>query len=384
MTKRRLYDLEDDSENLKELRRTKGSVGAAAGSPPPPPRPPREPSAGVPFAAYFAKYKVARRGYQLADVPELQPLVAVCDYLLVRADGFRFSLIAIVDRDARPEARFTLNVTQLWEIGRDCLAYTGTVNGKKVPVSISIYEIGGDGDATEAIDRLAPLRRGKLAPSVNMQAWLLDTETKRVWTNRPLAWLGIRLAMERFLRSPRLTEAELSTGTKTRGTGPAIKGQTSNPVPPSASRQKTVSFWFVIPALAIATLAGAVGVSVLLQRDPRGTIVPQPPQAVAPALPGCSDITVKNTLDTIMRRQILVAPINTLAMGYPTAYGYNLGTSEVSFEAFRNRGEANGVRTCLADVYADYAGPRLKASLMYTVELTDDRQLYVTVIEVGR
>lgn len=371
---RRLHDLSEDSDNLKDLRGARGSVGAAAGSPPPP-KPPVNPSAGIPFAVYFAKYQVARRGYRHAEVPELQPLVAVCDYLLVRSDGFRFSVIAIVDRDARPTARFTVTMTQLREIGRACLAYTGTINGKKMPVSISVYEIGGDGDATEAIDRLTLLRRGTSAPAINIEAWLLDTETKRVWTNRPLAWFGSRRAMERFLRSPRLTRAELAGRTEATGAAPPTEGPSLAPV---------VSLRFVIPALFLAILVGAAGVSVLFPRQQPGPTLPQPLQAVAAVLPACSDPNVTNVLDTIMRRQILVAPINTLAMGYPTAVGHNLVTSEVSFDAFRDRGETDGVRTCLADVYADYAGPRLKASLMYTVELTEDQRLYVTVLEVGK
>lgn len=188
---RRLHDLSEDSDNLKVLRFRRRL-------------PTETPSPEGTFAVHFANDQVARRGYQFVDVPELRPLAAACDYLLVRTDGLEFKVIAIVDRDARETTRFTLPVAELQAIGEACLGYTGTVSGQKVPVSISVYEIGGEGDATEAIDRLAQYRG--LRSRVRMDSWLMDTTAKRVWTNKPFAALGWKQSAERMLRSPRFIE----------------------------------------------------------------------------------------------------------------------------------------------------------------------------------
>lgn len=193
---RRLHDLSEDSEDPKVLQFKRPRPSGS--------EPPEET-----FASYFARYQIARHNFQWVDVPELRPLAAVCTYVLVRSDGLSFEVIAIVDRDARPNARFTLSALDVHEIGKTCAGYTGEVNGNKIPVHISIYEIGGEGDANEAIDRLRPLHDDSTITPVKMNAWLLDTETKRVWTNMRLAWLGWKQSIERLLNEPRAAAADL-------------------------------------------------------------------------------------------------------------------------------------------------------------------------------
>ncbi|MDB5539600.1 MAG: hypothetical protein JWQ89_1327 [Devosia sp.] len=283
MPKQRLYDLEDDSENLKELRRRRGSVGASV--PPPPTEPPSPP------------------GPPAGLIDEVRPHL-----------------------HARKAAKL-LGILMLYLFGAALIS-----NGASAD-QMGIFAIG----------------------------W---TTVAVIMVLMVTGWQAIRLPWNMGARA---------------SAGRLIEGQDTQ-----GERHRRVSLWLVLPLLPAAVLVGAIGVYVLLPRDQSAAPASRPSLANT-AVPSCSETVVTSTLAQILRQQILPEPINTLAMGYPAAYGYNLVTSEVSFDAFRNRGEVNGVRTCLAEVYANYAGPRLKASATYTVELTDDRrQIYVTVIEVGR
>src|SRR6476660_8220274 len=70
------------------------------------------------FALYYAKYLIAHQGYQPGVVPEAEELARTCDYVLTKADGVSFAIVAIVDREAHPEKVFTLSSYQVEAIAK--------------------------------------------------------------------------------------------------------------------------------------------------------------------------------------------------------------------------------------------------------------------------
>src|SRR6266850_2447785 len=107
---------------------------------PTPPYLPEIPSQS--FCAYLAKQFIAKKGFDIARVPEIGRFAAVSDIILTRSDGYTFSILCMIDRDANPGKIFNLGVEELREIGDACLKYTGKINRSKMPVSIGVLEVG--------------------------------------------------------------------------------------------------------------------------------------------------------------------------------------------------------------------------------------------------
>lgn len=158
-----------------------------------------------PFARYYARYLVARRGYRLGAPPQAEALLQHCDYVLTGSAGNRVSIIGIVNCDSADAKSFTASARELVAIAERSV---GALSAK-AKLAITIYEMGSR--ALERADkrRLSAYRSrgGRYA----IRAIGVDISAKRAW---PLPLVGRRFSpagqMERLLRAPRLSAAELS------------------------------------------------------------------------------------------------------------------------------------------------------------------------------
>lgn len=164
-----------------------------------------------PFAVYLAKQLVARKGYGWGTVPEAEELLSACDIVLTRSDGISFHIVCIVDCEANPSKQFGASKEKLESIGRECLKYTGTINGTKFAVGIQIYEVGNTAITEADKSRLQSLRRRMPGRAkVVLSSWRLDTSSASVWTT---ALFGVRWSgrgfLGRLMREPRVTDEKL-------------------------------------------------------------------------------------------------------------------------------------------------------------------------------
>jgi rhomboid protease GluP len=133
------------------------------------------------FCTYLVKQFVAKKGLELAHVPEIERLRDACDIILTRSDGYTFSILAMVDREARPDAAFGLGADELKEIGESCLKYTGAVQSTKMPLSIGVIKVGAP--SSEQQPRLQAFKRSSLRAKVAPFAMTVDTVSNQVWTS---------------------------------------------------------------------------------------------------------------------------------------------------------------------------------------------------------
>lgn len=167
---------------------------AAAAKPPP---------GGETFARYLARY-YAGKGYSPGTVPEAKALQEACDYVLTLADGFRFAIVCLVDREARPGAEFGLGPMAVRKIGQECVKYSGTMNKKKMPITIRIVEAGEFADLPAAQDRLRIFKRKSIYEKAVVSAWTIDVRSKAIWSNAPFGGrLGGAGEFKRLLGEPR-------------------------------------------------------------------------------------------------------------------------------------------------------------------------------------
>lgn len=157
------------------------------------------------FCAYLAKQFMAKQGFEVARVPEVERLHDTCEIVLVRSDGYTFGILAMVDREARPGARFNIGVEELEQIGEACLKYSGKINRRQMPVSIGILEVGPG--SPEQPRRLEAFKRSSLLAKVVPFGMTVDTVTGAVWSNGG-GWFSKGLyhrLVEGLLTSPRET-----------------------------------------------------------------------------------------------------------------------------------------------------------------------------------
>jgi hypothetical protein len=64
------------------------------------------------FCTHLAKQFIAKKGFELAQIAEVARLRDACDIVLTRSDGYALSIPAMVDRQARPDARFGLGADE--------------------------------------------------------------------------------------------------------------------------------------------------------------------------------------------------------------------------------------------------------------------------------
>jgi len=184
-------------------------------SQPPSDRPQRraEPDpAGEPesLANYFSRVLIADKGFRPGTVDEASALTEACDLLLTRADGMAFCIACIVDRDRDGSVAFARPTQELRRIGAECLKYTGTMNGVKLPVVIEVFDVGNAPADPARIEALRPLLSRPGYEKVAVRAWVLDGATRHVWSNALFRGLFRgRGYFERILREPRRADAQL-------------------------------------------------------------------------------------------------------------------------------------------------------------------------------
>jgi rhomboid protease GluP len=119
--------------------------------------------------------------WRVARIPELAPLAATFERVLVRSDGMSFEVVAIKDRLQAGSSPIAASLEELKAIGQSCLRYTGTVQRTKMPVTIRVWELSA-GTAPETV-HLRPLRCNALRTKVDVSAWSLHPATGTVWSN---------------------------------------------------------------------------------------------------------------------------------------------------------------------------------------------------------
>ncbi|HET9932219.1 MAG TPA: rhomboid family intramembrane serine protease [Polyangiaceae bacterium] len=157
-----------------------------------------------PWAVYLAKRLVGEKSFQLGVPEEAAGLAEGSDIVLSYGD-LSLNLACIVDREGNPEKRFSLEQKELLEIGSACLKYTGTMNGAKMPVGISLYEVGDRPASPEDIERFKALQKSMPGSSkVLVTCFYLDTKNKTVFCSalfnglfRGRKWLESMLAEPR-------------------------------------------------------------------------------------------------------------------------------------------------------------------------------------------
>lgn len=158
-----------------------------------------------PTAVYLARRMIAEHGYRPGTFPEAKPLADAADFVLTLADRLSLRILLVVDRESNPDHRFKLPLETIVRHARECLPYTGEVNGRKVPVSITIWDVGPGAVAPPEFTRNRP---GDA--NVVVTAWALDTASKRVTSTARLGGLFAgRRFLERALREPRLPDDQL-------------------------------------------------------------------------------------------------------------------------------------------------------------------------------
>ncbi len=166
-------------------------------------------ASGQTFAAYFAKALVGKKGYRPGTVPEARVLLDHCSGVLTLADGMMFAIVAIVDRQADPSRRFSLSREELDRIGKDCQHYTGNAGGAKMPVLITVIEIGAGPVPPEDKERLTPLKNKSPFSRVLTSAIAADVSAGELWTNTPLRTRAMRGFMKGLMANPKLADEDL-------------------------------------------------------------------------------------------------------------------------------------------------------------------------------
>ncbi len=162
------------------------------------------------FASYLAKALAAKKGYRRGTVPEAHGLFAHCDAVLTIADGLTLAILAIVDRQADPSRRFGLSAEALEKIGTDCTRYTGPSGGQKMPVYITVIEVGAAPITAGDKQRLG-LLKSKSNSTAAITAIAVSLSTQELWSNAPLTLRGLPLRrfIKRMITKPRLSDEEL-------------------------------------------------------------------------------------------------------------------------------------------------------------------------------
>lgn len=163
-----------------------------------------------PFAVYLAKRLAGEKAYRPGVPEEAVKLSDWSDIVLSYAD-FGLSLVCIIDRESAPERKFTADRKELLDIGSACLKYTGSMNGTKMPVGISIYEVGRGPASAEDLARLKALQKAMPGVSkVLVTCFYLDTLNKTVWCTALFNGLFRgRKWLESLLRGPRKSHEQI-------------------------------------------------------------------------------------------------------------------------------------------------------------------------------
>jgi rhomboid protease GluP len=180
------------------------------------------------FAAYLARRLVGDKRYAPGVPEEAAALAEKSDIVLSFAE-FGLVMICILDREADASKRFPFSQSELVDVGRACLKYTGTLNGAKMPVGITLYEVGRGPPSAEDCRRLTELRRTFPGfTKVTINCFYLDTQNHTVFTTVPIQRLlqrvGYRGWLDAVLREPRKTDRDIFVA------DPALPSQQRRPI----------------------------------------------------------------------------------------------------------------------------------------------------------
>ncbi len=121
--------------------------------------------------------------YPFITIPELKPLANEFDRILVKTDGMTF-ITYCIKNSLDGDNKTSMNLEQLRSVGKECLNYTGKVQGTKMPANIFVVETSSDSH-----DNVTHLKSLKCMPGkqkIMVRAFNLNFNTKKVWTNAPL------------------------------------------------------------------------------------------------------------------------------------------------------------------------------------------------------
>lgn len=163
---------------------------------PPPPAPDILPDAPHTFCTYLARQFIAKWGFTEHVFAEAAPLAQACDIVLSYADGYSVVLTCLVDREAHPGKTFDMTPEQVTAIGKECLQYSGSVYGNKMPITVQIMEVGPSEEDAGQRARLSRFKPGWFS-KVQPAGWIVDPEKNQLWTD---ARFGGRSAGAPFIR----------------------------------------------------------------------------------------------------------------------------------------------------------------------------------------
>jgi len=145
------------------------------------------------FAVYLAKRLMGDKGFQLG-VPEEARALVEQSHLVLSYGDFGLAIACILDREKEPHRTFTASQEELVGVARACLKYTGTMNGAKMPVGVTLYEVGAGPPSEEDCQRLRALQRTFPGlTKVAITCFYLDTRSQKVWSSAPLPSLLSRI-----------------------------------------------------------------------------------------------------------------------------------------------------------------------------------------------
>lgn len=165
------------------------------------------------FTRYLAKRLIGDKRFSVGVPEEAAALAEQSDVALAYVD-LGLALAFILDRDKSDGQTFSLSQAQIADIGRACVKYTGTMNGAKMPVGITLYEVSERPPNEEDQRRLRALQ--KTMPGlahVSITCFYIDTRSRTLWASAPLDGLLGRVGHRGWLRAlveqPRKADEEI-------------------------------------------------------------------------------------------------------------------------------------------------------------------------------
>lgn len=148
------------------------------------------------------------------NFPELMPLKAYFEMILVRSDGMWFYVLCLKKNDGNSGISPELTLEKLTEIGRNCLKYTGKMNHTKLPVFLEIWEVFNGQFPSGDFSHLKNLRKTAFGSGeeekVSIRCRAIDFKTGRVWSNYFILtrWLT-DLDVKRLIREHNMSDKVL-------------------------------------------------------------------------------------------------------------------------------------------------------------------------------
>lgn len=161
------------------------------------------------FCSYLAKQFIAKKGFTTGTVPEAGRLVAVSDIVLTLHSIDRpFTILCLIDREARSGKEFILPMLELKGIVEACQKYSDQIevgSPKRMPIIIRVIEVGPT--SAKQLERLKTIRLPMLDPVCLVSALAVDTAAGSVWSSSLQSQPEWRF-IEEMLHQPRCFEAE--------------------------------------------------------------------------------------------------------------------------------------------------------------------------------